>query len=467
MIGQPAVVGMIATRAGAGAKLDPVIGSHESATGPMALADYDGDGDLDLFVGSRAIPMRYPVAASSGLFRNENGKYVADTANMALLHNIGLVTSAVFADVNADGFADLLIARDWGSIVLLLNDGHGHFSDVTTAWGLSRYTSRWNGIAVGDLDGDGRLDVVATSWGRNTFAPADSAHPLFLYHGPFGAAGEEEMLLGRDDPRVKGVAPLNSYARVRVALPDLVTRVRSFAAYADATMDQVLGPAMSRVEKLGVTTLDHMVFMNRGGHFVASPMPTEAQIAPAFYAGVTDFDGDGNEDVFIAQNFSPTAVGTPRYDAGRGLLMLGDGRGRLAALSGTRSGIAVYGDQRGAAFADFDRDGRVDLAVSQNGAATRLFHNTGARVGLRVRLIGPGANPDGVGAQVRVVYGDTRGPVREVSAGSGYSSQNGAVQVMGLSGVPAWIWTRWPGGVETKTLVPKGALEVVVTPRDR
>jgi hypothetical protein len=122
----------------------------------------------------------------------------------------------------------------------------------------------------------------------------------------------------------------------------------------------------------------------------------------------------------------------------------------------------VYGDQRGAAHADFDRDGRVDLVVSQNGAPTRLFRNRGATPGLRVRLDGPSANPDGVGAQVRVVYGDRTGPVREVHAGSGYWSQNGAVQVFGRRTTPTAVIVRWPGGVETRVTVPPEASEVAV-----
>jgi hypothetical protein len=443
--------------------VEGVVPARTSATGPLALGDYDGDGDLDLFVGGRALPGEYPVPASSALYRNDGGRFVLDTVNSALLRDVGLVSSAMFADLTGDGRPELVLAVEWGPVIVFMNDG-GRLRRAPPSLGLDGHTSRWNGIAAGDLDGDGRLDLVATSWGRNTMTPADSANPLYVYYGRFGSSGEVEMLLARTDPRLHAVAPLNSYPRARVAIPDLASRVRTFAEYADASIDVVLGPNLARVTKRAAASLDHLVFLNRGDHFEAHALPAEAQLAPASYAGIADFDGDGREDLFLSQNFFPTAVGLPRYDSGRGLLLLGDGAGGLTPESGTISGITIYGDQRGAAYADFDGDGRLDLAVSQNADETRLLRNGGAKPGLRVRVQGPPGNPDGVGAQVRLAYASGMGPVREVQRGSGYWSENGAVQVLGMRDTPVEVWVRWPGGGVTRTPVPAGAREVRVSP---
>ncbi|HET9515612.1 MAG TPA: FG-GAP-like repeat-containing protein, partial [Gemmatimonadales bacterium] len=432
-----------------------------SAAGPLAMADYDGDGDLDLFVGGRMIPGRYPEPATSGLYRNEGGRFVPDSTNLPVLDRIGLVSGAVFTDANDDGAPDLVLAREWNSILLLLNR-EGRFTAATESWGLQRWTSRWNGVATGDLNGDGRMDLVATSWGRNTFMQADSAHPLVAVYGPFGPGSQMELLVARHDPRLDALVPQNSFQRVRMTIPGLDQRVRSFSDYADATLDQVLGPLGARTQRLTVTTLDHLVFFNRGDRFEAAPLPLEAQFAPAFHAGIADFNGDGSEDLFLSQNFFLTATGLPRYDAGRGLLLLGNGKGELSPVTARASGVIVYGDQRGAAHADVDGDGRLDLAVTQNSAPTRFFRNQGARPGLRVRLLGPPSNPDGIGARVRILYGERAGPAREIHAGSGYWSQNGAVQVFGLDGTPTAVWVRWPGGVESREPVPASAREVVV-----
>ena len=167
--------------------------------------------------------------------------------------------------------------------------------------------------------------------------------------------------------------------------------------------------------------------------------------------------------MFLAQNFFATPTDTSRYDAGRGLWLKGDGTGDFTPVSGQESGVKVYGEQRGCALADYDQDGRVDLVVTQNGATTKLYRNTRAKPGLRVRLDGSDGNPTGVGAAIRLFFGRNAGPVREIHAGSGYWSQDGAVQVVGTPETPTRIWVRWPGGKTVTKDVAPNAREIKVS----
>src|SRR3989442_1335291 len=457
------VPGVLAITPGTG-RTTPLIPGDVPSVGPLAVADVDGDGDLDLFVGGRVAPGAYPEPVSSRLFRNEGDRFVLDEVNTRLLQDVGMVSAAVSSDVNGDGWPDLIVAPEWGSLLLFLND-HRRFRDATADSGLDRIVGRWNGVTTGDLDGDGRLDILATSLGRHTKYHVDAAHPLFLYFGDFSGSRRWDMVEAQYDDRLHAIAPLTPLGRLMTALPAVRLRTRTFAAYANATLGDVLGPALARAQRLEAVTLDHEVFFNRGGRFEAVPLPAEAQFAPAFYAGVADFDGDGHEGLFLSQNFFPTEIGTPRYDAGRGLLLRARGDGTLEPVPGQVSGIMVYGDQRVAAFADYDGDGRTDLVVSQNGAETKLYHNEHARPGLRVRLRGGARNPHGIGAVLRIAYDDgSRGPAREIHGGSGYWSQDGAVQVLGMDAGkrPVALWIRWPGGLQTSGSLTPGQREVIV-----
>jgi hypothetical protein len=366
-----------------------------------------------------------------------------------------MISAALFSDIDGDGHPDLLLAPEWGYLRVFFNHG-GRFVEAPASYGFRELSSRWNGIATGDLNGDGRLDIVATSWGRNTKYHVSAKNPLFAYYGNFDDHASLDVLEAQRDDEIGGIAPLDALPRLGAALPHVRERIHTFAEYSAATLEKVVGPLLEHGRRLEINDLDHVVFMNDGNHFTASPLPAIAQLAPAFYVGVADFNGDGKEDIFLSQNFFPTEIGTPRYDAGLGLLMLGDGNGGFVPMSERASGIAVFGDQRGAAFADFNRDGRLDLAVSQNGAATKLYQNVGAKKGLIVQLVGPRGNPSAIGALIRIHYpGNRFGPAREVQAGSGYWSMNSPVQVMGLDGDPDAVWVRWPGGKETTTEVRK------------
>jgi hypothetical protein len=179
---------------------------------------------------------------------------------------------------------------------------------------------------------------------------------------------------------------------------------------------------------------------------------------------VGDLDGDGAEDLLISQNYFSVRPEDGRMDAGRGLLLLGNGKGGFRAVAGQTSGIKVYGEQRGCALADYDEDGRLDLVITQNNDQTRLFHNTGGKPGLRVRLAGSSDNPDGIGASLQLHWAGKTGPAREVQAGGGFWSQNSSVQVLGCPEPATEITVRWPGGKTVRCPIAPSAREVQISP---
>lgn len=455
----------------------------EFSPGPLALADLEGDGDLDLFVGGRVIPGKYPFPAGSCLFRQEaaNGQFTQDdTASARQLTGLGLVTAAVFTDLTGDGFPELVVACDWGPIEVFRNDRGALLPwDVPLRWStdptppppattrpasLARLTGWWNSVAAADLDGDGRLDLVAGNWGRNTRYEAHRSRPLRLYYGDLGGQGRTDLIEAHFDTQLGHFVPERQLDALASSLPFLRGIFPTHRAYSRAPLEEVLADRLADARLLEAAWLETTAFLNRGDHFEPRVLPLEAQVAPVFGLAATDFDGDGLADLFLAQNFFGAQPDTPRYDAGRGLVLRGDGTGAFTPLTSLQSGVAVDGEQRGAAAADFDRDGRVDFAVAQNGAETRLFRNHSARPGLRLRFEAGPENPDGVGVQVRGIFQGRPGPALEVRAGGGYASQDSPVLVLTGATPPEALVLRWPGGKETRATVPAGARELRLSP---
>jgi len=452
----------------------------KASIGPMALADIDGDGDLDLFVGGRFAPGRYPEPVSSTIWLNENGELKLSSALSEPFRSIGLVSGATFVDLDRDGWPDLALALEWGPVRVFRNN-KGKLEDMTSIWGLADRTGWWTSIVGGDFDGDGRVDLAVGNWGRNSMyelyrpSPRDSQtstlNPVIrAFYGEWNSDGRIALI----EAWQAGTNwfPVHNRTWLASGSPELATHFPKQQAFSGATVQQILGAQFEKTGVLEATEFRSGVLLNRGPSFAWTPLPNEAQLAPVMSINVADFDGDGVEDLFVSQNcFSAipentSAEALSRNDSGRGLWLRGNGNGTFKAVDGSETGIKIYGEQRGAAVADFDHDGRVDLCVSQNNGATKLYMNEGGKRALRVTVHSSAGNPDAVGAQIRLEFGDgRRGPTRSVTAGSGYWSQDSATQVLGFDAQPVAVWIRWPGGREERVQMDKQVWDVVVRSR--
>ena len=412
--------------------------------GAIALADMDQDGDLDGFVAGRGIPGRFPEAASSVCLRNDHGTLVVADDWSGPFRNLGRVSGAVFVDIDNDGDSDLVLSLEWGSLRCFLNQG-GRFEDVSESWGLKNHTGLWNCLAVGDFDGDGRMDLVAGNVGRNTEYEVVQPARMGLVFGEWLGEGTLQVMEVWERQGVR--RPFRDRNWLATVFPDLPQRFPAHRAFGEATESAILEGRVGAVRRLEVTELESAIFLNRGGRFERRSLPREAQESPVFAIGVADFDGDGREDLMLAQNRTERISPISRDDNGRGLWLRGMGAGEFRAVRPAESGIRAEGDQRGVTVLDVDQDGRLDLAISQNQGPTRLYRNTRAKPGLRVRLQGSVANPSGIGAQLRLRYADgTDGAVKTVLAGSGSGGQDGWVLVLAVPQLATELRIRWPGG---------------------
>lgn len=417
----------------------------------LAVADFDADSDLDVFMGGHAIAGRYPQEAPSLLLRNDGGALKPDGTNSAAFRNVGLVNSALWTDLNNDGWPELVLACEWGPVRVFENE-RGILREATKERGLSRHSGWWTGIAAADLDSDGRMDLIAGNWGLNGTERASSQQPLRLYYGDFMDRGTVDLIETEYDAGGTEPMPGRRLSEIASALPAFRERFPSHRAWAHSSVHTILAPYRN-VEEVQASTLATTAFLNRRDRFEIQPLPREAQWAPAWSISASDFDGDGSDDIFLSQNCFAVSPDRPRLDAGRGLLLRNNGGGEFRSVHALESGLAIYGDQRGSVVADFDEDGRMDLVVAQNGNSTRLYRSSRGAPGVRIHLAGPPANPRGIGVSIRWKGNHSSLGVREVRSGAGWLSQNSPVVIIPRASGETELEVQWPGGRRTKTIL--------------
>ena len=385
----------------------------------VTAADYDRDGDLDLFVGGRVDLENYPLPPKSMLLRNDsNGSQgirfseVTSQASPAL-ERVGLVSAALWTDYNQDGWVDLLLVGEWMPLTLFKNE-QGKLVDVTSGTGLERYTGWWNSLTGADFDQDGDIDYVAGNLGLNTPYRVSPEHPMQIFAKDFDNNGAIEPICtyyvaGKNYPMYHRELLIER-------LPYLKKKFTTYHAYASASLSDIFSESELK-DAYTVDSRHHAssYIENRGdGTFRVQALPTEAQISPIFGLLADDYNQDGYIDLLIAGNSYDINGQTGQHDAGIGLCLMGDGSGNFTPMAGRKSGFVVDGDTKGMAQL-VKSDGSTLVLVALNDDSLRVFTPT-----TKNRVI-PLKKDD---AFAEFYYKTGKTERREFYYGSGYLSQS-------------------------------------------
>ena len=333
----------------------------------VAATDIDRDGDIDLFVGARLIPGNYPMPPVSRLLLNNGGKFtIATSAGPA---PGGMMTDAIFSDIDSDGWMDLVTCSEWGPVSIWKNTG-GTFSNINSGSGLEALSGWWNGISAGDIDGDGDPDFIATNFGLNTKYHASAAQPALLYAADFGSG---RMNVVEAEHTEGKIYPVRGKSCSTDAMPFLQEKFPTFHDFALATIDEIYAPGKNEdTLELKATTLSSILILNMGeGKFATRALPTLAQLSPSFGSVMHDFNGDGHLDVVVGQNFYHPQRETGRMNAGLNVLLKGNGKGDLEAIWPSASGLLTRDDSRNLMVLEDNE--RSLLLSAPNNSRLRVF----------------------------------------------------------------------------------------------
>lgn len=321
-----------------------------SSKSVVAAADVDGDGDIDLFVGGRGIPGKYPVTPQSFLLLNDGKGNFTDVVEKWFpgLSHIGMITDAKWNDIDKDGKPDLIIVGEWMAPTILENKGT-KFELSTNNPFLATFTGWWNTLELADIDGDGDMDMIAGNWGLNSQLHCNEKEPLEMIYKDFDNNGSV-------DPFLCCYIQHRSYPYVsRDELLDQVYSLRrkftSYESYADATINNIFSEDELRDAKhLKAEHLETMLFENRRGVFYPRSIPLLSQISPVYKIIVEDINQDHFPDILLFGNNEYPRLKTGRMDANFGTALLNDGKGNFHVAGYDESGLFVPGDVKDASI---------------------------------------------------------------------------------------------------------------------
>ena len=347
----------------------------------VKAADYDNGGDLDLFVGGRVKPGRYPEPVSSVIYRNDskNGliKFTDVTAiSCKELLNVGMVCDAIWTDFDNDNFTDLIVVGEWMPIRVFKNKGDATFIEITSQAGTEHHTGWWNSIATGDIDNDGDMDYIVGNLGQNSFLQASVEEPVKIYARDFDKNGSLDIILTlfmKDSSGKKREFPFANRDEMMDQLPSLKKKFLTYKSFGLAGIDEIF-PAEERKSgfSFAATDFSSSVLLNDGkGHFQFVPL-AQAQSAPVYGILCEDVDGDENLDIIVCGNDFGNEVSNGRYDAMNGLLLRGDGKGAFYPLCIMESGLSVTGDAKALVSLKSSKN-KYLVAASQNQGPLKLY----------------------------------------------------------------------------------------------
>ncbi|WP_080238988.1 VCBS repeat-containing protein [Spirosoma rigui] len=382
----------------------------------VKAVDIDRDGDLDLFVGGRVEPTKYPKPVSSFILRNDSKpgviRFTDVTKSVAPdLQAIGLVCDALWTDADNDGWPDLMLAGEFMPLTLLKNQ-QGKLAKADC--GLQAQKGWWNSLVAGDFDRDGDIDYIAGNLGRNARMRATDTEPVRIYAGDFDNNGFYDAIPTiyiQDTDGKRQEYPMHGRDDLIKQMIVMRKRFPYYKDFSQATIEKLLTPEERQSALvLEANYLQSAYVENKGdGTFVLHPLPVEAQLSPIFGMIADDVDRDGNLDVMLVGNDFGGEVLAGRYDAMNGLFLRGNGRGGFAAQSIASSGFYVPGNAKGLAQLT-DQKGRELLVATQNRGRLCVFRNSKSAPAVRLRPLDTAALltfTDGKKQKVEFTYGSS------------------------------------------------------------